>query len=160
MLKKLQTLPSISLLLALAACSSNGSWPNLSDKMPDPSERERVFERADTSIEPRPADPAPTSEAEAARLVATISSDLANEEQAYRAARLALDEADAGNRLQRWRDAQLALTRLSITLSRLDPVIDMSDASSPAKAEASALHARLNGFVVAERQYLTGRQPQ
>lgn len=146
--------------LLLAACGSRDDWPNLSDKMPDPAERERVFERAEPSATDRAPDPAPTSESDALALVADVARALAQERALYAETRAALEAADETGRRQAWLDAQFALTRLSITLSRLTQVRLIERDDSVARSEAQSLWDELDPYIAAERQALTRLEPQ
>jgi|GEM_PF-1400761 len=165
--------------LLLSACSSGkGDWPNLSDPVPDPSEREREIIRSEIpagvstgkpvppnrqalSGEASPAptdDPIPTSEAEASDLLQVIKEALRDETLSYRKAKARIAEAEEGDALQdAWFSAQLALTRLSRTASRLDTLLTLEIPRIVAEAAAEA--KIMERFVVDERQKLFESRP-
>ncbi len=165
--------------LLLSACSSGkGDWPNLSDPVPDPSEREREIVRSEIpagvsdgtplspdrqalSGEASPAptgDPVPTSEEEAADLLMAIKEALRSETLSYRQAKARIAEAEEGDALQdAWFSAQLALTRLSRTSSRLDTLLALEIPRIVAEATTEA--QIMERFVVSERQKLFESKP-
>lgn len=165
--------------LLLSACTSgNGDWPNLSDPVPDPSEREREIVRSEIpghipSGKPAPpsrpaltgeASPAPTadqlpaSEEEASDLLQAIKEALRDETLAYRKAKARIADAEEGDALQdAWFSAQLALTRLSRTASRLDTLLALEIPRIVAEATAEA--QIMERFVVGERQKLFESKP-
>lgn len=151
---------ALSLLFCtLAACAGGKDWPNLSDPLPDPADRDRVRFEAAPAEPVTPATNAPATQAEAAVVVEEVSTALPLELKAYRLALTAFDgAADDEARKDSWLDAQLKLTRLSRTLSRLDPLTDGQPNSQPDSAEPYRRAAELKAFyeplVVEERQRL------
>ncbi|SDE61516.1 hypothetical protein SAMN04488071_3395 [Kordiimonas lacus] len=163
----------------LSACSSSkGGWPNLSDPVPNPSEREREIVRSEIpaavptnkptpptrpaltgAASPAPvADSLPSSEEEASDLLLTIKEALRDETLAYRKAKAKIAEAEEGDALQdAWFSAQLALTRLSRTASRLDTLMALE--IPRIVAEASTEAEIMERFVVGERQKLFESKP-
>ncbi len=165
--------------LLLSACSSGkGDWPNLSDPVPDPSEREREIVRSEIpagvsngetmpssrqvlSGEPSSAptaDQTPASEDEASDLLQAIKKALRDETLAYRKAKARIAESEEGDAVQdAWFSAQLALTRLSRTASRLDTLMALEIPRIVAEATAEA--QIMERFVVSERQKLFEAKP-
>lgn len=162
----------------LAGCSiGGGDWPNLSDPLPDPKDRERQIERAEAQAPvdpnlPLPAsrpgmkgavpkapteDTAPTTESEAATLLKDIKESLRLETLAYREAKAQISGAEGEDLQDRWFAAQLALTRLSSTASRLDALIGFEAPEIAAQANTEA--DILEKFIVAERQKLFETKP-
>lgn len=167
----------ISLSLVSACSSSDRNWPNLSDKLPDASERERTPEGTDPTAvtpsakpapPPRPAmtggigtppgdDPAPQTVPEANILLEDIKKALREETLIYRQTVAKLGTAAREELQDIWFSAQLALTRLSRTASRLDPLTetDLPEIAEAASAEADIIER----FVVGERQRLADSEP-
>lgn len=168
-----------TLVLSLTACSGGkGDWPNLSDPVASPSERERDIVRSEIppaipTSKPTPptrpvltgeaspapnADPLPGTEAEASDLLLAIKEALRDETLAYRKAKAKIAEAEEGDAVQdAWFSAQLALTRLSRTASRLDTLIGLE--MPRIVAEASTEAEIMERFVVGERQKLFEAKP-
>lgn len=143
------------LFSALAACAGGKDWPNLSDPLPDPADRNRVELKAapvaPSTMETTP----PTTEAEAAATLNEISEALPQELKEYRLALGVFEAATADDaRQDGWLDAQLKLTRLSRTLSKLDPLIDGRPDSSASQQKALELKGFYEALVVEERQRL------
>jgi len=163
--------PICSLLLVslavLSGCSSNGDWPNLSDKMPDPASRNRVIERADPSIAPREQDEVPTSLANAETLFDTVSSDIEAAQAAFALALEAFvnskqpDSDTASDKVHLWLETQLVLTRLSQTASRLDAILFNDElATSETGRLSKEMKDRVDTEVVAARQSLAAQKPE
>ncbi len=167
----------ISLSLLSACSSSDKDWPNLSDKLPDASERERTPEGTDPASvtpsakpapPPRPVmtgdistppndDPAPQSLSEANTLLEEIKKALREETLTYRQTVAKLGTAASEELQDIWFSAQLALTRLSRTASRLDPLTELE---LPQIADAASTEAEIiERFVVGERQRLADSEP-
>jgi hypothetical protein len=167
------------LMLPLGACAQrSGDWPNLSDKLPAPEERDVVDRPVETAAitpaskppaPPRPAmtgsgtgtvdsDPVPATEAEAGELLETIKKALREETLAYRTAVAKLDGLEGEALQDAWFTAQMALTRLSRTASRLDTLLalEMPALTGAARGEADIIER----FVVGERQRLTENAPE
>jgi len=141
---------------SLAACAGGKDWPNLSDPLPDPADRDRVrLEAAPTELV-APGAPAPASPADVAAVLEEVSTALPLELKAYRLALTAFDgAADDDARKDSWLDAQLKLTRLSRTLSRLDALTEGApDMTSAPYRQAAELKAFYEALVVEERQRL------
>ncbi len=165
---KLQMVVMATACIALAACVNKEGWPNLSDRLPDTKERNRVIERANPSLEPRPQDMEPQTLQSANKLIADVkqaSEALKLEfEDALNVARINAPNAGTDATKQEfahlWFEAQLALTRLSQTANRLDPLlfnaaIKDSLIQSTAKQEKLAIDT----YVVAMRQELGSLKP-
>ncbi len=149
----------VAILLVCSGCTRSGDWPNLSDKMPDPAERNRVIERADPSSEPRPAPQAIVSEQDAAQLLADIVEAVAQAETNFEVAMQTWQQSENEIRTS-WMSAQLAVTRLSQTVSRLDGIIFSQPlAGTDTKATASQLKGRVDAIVIAARQELAANEP-
>lgn len=149
----------VAILLVLAACTRSGDWPNLSDKMPDPAERNRVIERADPTSTPRAAPQAVTSEQDANRALADVLAALGNAEAEFNSA-MEVWRLGEGEIRTNWMSAQLAVTRLSQTVSGLNGILFSTELEgSPAKQEAAQLKARVDAIVVAARQELASKEP-
>jgi len=171
--------PVFTATLLLSACSGGkGDWPNLSDPVPDPSEREREIVRSEIppsiptskpqppvrpalsgGVAPAPlSDPIPGTEKDASDLLLKIKEVLRDETLAYRKAKAKIAEAEEGDAQQdAWFSAQLALTRLSRTASRLDTLLALD--MPRIVAEASAETEIMERFVVGERQKLFEAKP-
>ena len=148
----------------LSACAVSGEWPNLSDKIPDASERIRVVEIAAASAVPEPA-PTPVVSATDARVrLAEITTSIDAAKGAYNealASYTASTNDSALNGTHLWLDAQLALTRFSQTVSTLDQIIynDSVKGTAPASAAAETKKT-FDQIVVAERQNLERIKPE
>ncbi len=163
--------PTLALLLfslvALPGCSSNGDWPNLSDKMPDPASRNRAVERADPSVAPREQEQAPTTLAEAKTLLASVTADIEAAQEAYAQALKAFNDSGTNDdgpgddeKVHLWLEAQLALTRLSQTASRLDVILFNENlAGSEIGGLSRTTKNRIDAQVVAARQSLAAKKP-
>ncbi len=158
---------SLVSLAVLAGCNSNGDWPNLSDKMPDPASRNRVIERADPSVTPREQDQVPASLTDAETLFATVSSDIETARQAFPLALEAFkksmqaDSETASDRVHLWLETQLALTRLSQTTSQLDAILfNDALASSETGRRSREVKDRVDTEVIAARQSLASQKPE
>ncbi len=143
------------LFSTLAACAGGKDWPNLSDPLPDPAERNRVELKAVPVSPSGMGTSAPTTEAEAAIALKGIAEALPQELKDYRLSLDAFENSENNDeRKDGWLDAQLKLTRLSRTLSELDPLIDGRPDSSAARRKALELKAFYEALVVEERQRL------
>lgn len=144
----------------LAACSSTEKWPNLSDKLPDTAERNRVLERVDPSATPRQADKSPLSEADAVQLLATIENDISDAAGEFTAAITSWRESNEADRRSTWMGAQLALTRLSQTVSRVNSIL-FNDTlrNSSVVAQANSLKNKLEKTVAEAQQELAANAP-
>ena len=168
--------------LLLGACSGTGSnWPNLSDKLPDPAERNSPSQNGEQSdvpqvnpaVKPAPparpgmtgagatvsdADPVPLTALEADTMLNEIKKSLRDETLAYRTAVAKIDGLSGEALQDAWFSAQLALTRLSRAASRLDPIMTLEFASQADAARTEA--AIIERFVVGERQRLADSEPE
>lgn len=163
--------PILALLLfslaALPGCSSNGDWPSLSDKMPDPASRSRAVERADPSVAPRVQEQMPTTLTEAKVLLASVTEDIKAAQEAYTQALRAFDGSGTNKnspnddeRVHLWLEAQLALTRLSQTASRLDVILFNENlADTELGGRSRTTKSRIDAQVVAARQSLAAQKP-
>jgi len=158
---------SLVLLAALPGCSSNGDWPNLSDKMPDPASRNRVIERADPSVTPREQDQPPASIEDAETLFNTIKADIETARSAFTLALEAFKSSTqagsdtAEDKVHLWLETQLALTRLSQTASRLDAILFSDElATSETNRRSREVKDRIDAEVVAARQSLAAQKPE
>ncbi len=144
----------------MAACSGGGDWPNLSDRMPDPAERNKVIERTDVTTTPRPIDEQPQSPQSAAALLANVQGDLDVMTVAFEAAMQTWRDGEEPEVRDLWMGAQLAVTRLSQTSSRLDTII-LSEAldGSAVVAEALAVKAQIDETVAEARTELASKAP-
>lgn len=149
-----------SIIPLVTACSSGGDWPNLSDRMPDPTERNKVIERTDVTTTPRPIDEQPQSPQSAATLLANVRSDLDTMSSAFETAMQAWRGSGEADSKDLWMGAQLAVTRLSQTSSRLDPII-LSEVlkGSAVVAEAQTAKAQIDEIVAEARKELASRAP-
>ncbi|WP_262693177.1 hypothetical protein [Kordiimonas aquimaris] len=153
-----------ALTACISACSMSGDWPNLSDKIPDASERVRVVEQASISNAPKPKpEPALASAADAQARLADITVAINTAQEAYNKA-LSTYEASVRetnvNGTHLWLEAQLALTRFSQTVSTLNEII--YSASLNATSPVSNAHEAKKAFdqiVIAERQRLNRIKP-
>jgi len=164
---------SICLLLlvsvaALPGCSSNGDWPNLSDKMPDPASRNRAVERANPSVTPRTQDTAPQTQEDARALVNSVVQDSetlgAEFEKIFRRVEEASLASDGDLTIETyrhlWFEAQLALTRFSQASSRLDSILFNTELDgSDVWKQASDRKKNIDAFVVAMRRGLASLKP-
>lgn len=158
--KSLFLLILASITPLIAACSSNGDWPNLSDRMPDPAERNKVIERTDVTTTPRPIDEQPQSPQSAATLLANVRDDLDVAKAAFDAAMQTWRDSEEPDIKSLWMGAQLAVTRLSQTSSRLDPII-VGEVLQGSKVVADALttKAQIDEIVIEARRELASRAP-
>lgn len=149
----------VAILLVCSGCTRSGDWPNLSDKMPDPAERNRVIERADPSSEPRPVPQAIVSEQDATQLLADTIDAVANAETNYEVAMQTWQQSEDEIRTS-WMGAQLAVTRLSQTVSRLDEILFSQPLAGTATKETAAkLKERVDAIVITARQELAANEP-
>jgi len=160
----------------LAACGSwSGTWPTLSEPLPDqsartkplktgkkPSEQQLANAHADPAAPTRRSeDSLPKTAAEAETLLSEIKTYLETDTLAYRDAVAKIGNSTADDRLDAWYDAQATLTRLSQTASRLDILMDATDPAFAGVAkEAESQADIIEKFVVGERQRLAGLKPQ
>jgi len=161
-LQQRTNLISLVFITALTGCSSTTDWPNLSDKMPDPSTRARVIERVDPTIAPREPDKAPTSITEAETLLASVTEDLIAAQEIYARALDTYKKVgpEQDDKVHLWLEAQLALTRLSQTVSRLDVILfDEKLARSELGLRVKEQKQRTDSLIVAERQALAAAKP-
>ena len=150
-----------AVILLLSGCAG-GTWPNLSDPLPDPASRERVVERAQPAPDRRVPDSLPASTAEAEALLQDIRDTVQNERQTYQDTLNGLQNSPAGEAaILAWNGAQLALTRVSNSASRLEPLMALTEPAFNKTARAAkSLFDEVDGFVVAERQKLFASRPQ
>ena len=147
-------------LLLLAACTSGEKWPNLSDKLPDVAERNRVLESSDPAVSPRTPDASPLSEADALQLMQGISGAVSQSTEQFTAAMASWRESSGADRRSRWMGAQLAVTRLSQTVSRVNAILFNDELKNGnAQAQAQALKNRVEKTVADARQELSANAP-
>lgn len=158
-LNSLQMILLTSFSLTLAACSRSGDWPNLSDKMPDPAQRERVIVQTDPSAQPREIPDALTSEQEALSLLEDITKSLSAARAEFERSMAAIEPTAEDARI-RWMSAQVAVTRLSQTASRLNAIL-FSDFLNGAEVQTTArrLKDETDQIVVEARQTLAKSEP-
>ncbi len=155
MIQSVKNITFFLLFSTLAACAGGKDWPNLSDPLPDPADRNRVKLEAAPVAPSRIETSSPKTEAEATTALSEIAEVLPQELKDYRLALGTFDAAaDDEKRKDGWLDAQLKLTRLSRTLSGLDPLIDGRPDSSTARHKALELKDFYEALVVEERQRL------
>ena len=149
----------LAILLITAACTRSGDWPNLSDKMPDPTERNRVIERAEPSTEPRPAPQAIVSEQDAIKLLSDTAAAIEAAEAEFNTAMNAWKQEN-GEARTNWMSAQVAVTRLSQTVSRLNDIL-FSEALNGTDTwqKATELKDRVDLLVISARQELGKSTP-
>ncbi len=148
-------------LVVLAACSSGEKWPNLSDKLPDTAERNRVLERSEPTAAPRAEDTTPLSETDAMELLASIENSVKTAKKDFTAAmatwRSNTAVADARSN---WMGAQLAVTRLSQAASRVNNILFNADLKNGAAwASAQSLKDNVERLVEEARQELAANTP-
>ena len=147
-------------MLLLTACSSGEKWPNLSDKLPDVAERNRILEKADSTATPRTTDAAPLTETDALQLLATINNDVTRAADQFSAAMTYWEQSPETDRRSAWMGAQLAVTRLSQTVSRVNNILFNEDLDgSNVQVQAQALKSRIESTVTAARQKLAKSAP-
>ncbi|GHF12433.1 hypothetical protein GCM10017044_02980 [Kordiimonas sediminis] len=165
----------ISCLLVTACGSAGKDWPKLTDPLPDPADRERVQETADSSAAEYPVMDTGEGEEklspeEAARRLVTLRTDIETARAAYETALTAfadrktapddVDPAVSESLGDLWQTSQLMLTRLSSAVSRLDTLTAQEgDMHAATRQEATDLQAALEAFIVAERKRLTSEEP-
>ncbi len=137
----------------------SGDWPNLSDRMPDPADRNRAIERADPSVTPRQQDTEPQTPAEAQELFVDVENALLTTRTAFDESWQRFRETENAT-IHEWMEAQLALTRLSQTSSRLNIII-FNEAldGSPVHAQARALKDQIDSVVISARKQLADSRP-
>ena len=149
----------VAILLIGGACARSGDWPNLSDKMPDPTERNRVIERANPSTGPRPSPNAIVSEADASQLLSVVVDAVADAEADFNTA-MGVWRQGEGEARTNWMSAQLAVTRLSQTVSRLNEILfNSSLGGTPIAKNAAKIKTQVDALVVAARQELANSKP-
>lgn len=155
---------SLACLLMLAACGSmSGDWPNLSDPLPDASERERVLERLQPvlpSAKPTREAAEPITKESAARIVAEAKTQITEAKTLYLKAKKSLAVATGEEKEVIWHEAQLLLTRFSYTSNQLDSVL-YSDVATSERVwqQAQELKLKTDEYAAAERQFLIQLKP-
>ncbi len=157
---------SVSLfsLIFVAACSSaSGDWPNLSDPIPNASERERVVERAEPTPLYAPEAPDrdnPLTQSVAIKLLTTVRAEVKRAKETYIASKGAIAREKGEEKEIAWHEAQLKLTRLSHNADRLDSITyaDQLKAENVWQ-QAQNLQAMTDSYVAAERQALSKLKP-
>lgn len=145
-------------------CGLSGTWPNLSDEIPNASERVRVIERPAASATPTSENYPVLSTENAATRLNEINEDIENAERAYSATlnnftTASSDEPATLNRL--WFEAQLSLTRYSQTVSMLDDIIfNESLKDSALSVDAQQIKNKYTANVVNERRKLEQIKPK
>ncbi len=158
------TLASL-LMLGLAGCSAyNSDWPSLTDSPERAESRERVIEAIDVPSYEAPPSAPPATIIEARERLAAIEQDIKNDRTIFKDQLAAYEMLETEAKTDAWFALQVALTRLSHTMSRLDPVIDLLQTDNPAGFEsvaqnASEIKANLNSFVIEARQKLISLEP-
>lgn len=155
---------ALSCLFLVAGCgSTSGNWPNLSDPLPDASERERVIERANPSANtasPAPARGNPMTKSVAIKLLTAVKADVENANKAYLSAKAAINTATGEEKGIAWHEAQLLLTRLSHTTNKLDSIIYAKKLKNEGFwTRALTFKTQQDEYVAAERQRLSALKP-
>jgi len=153
------------LMLGMAGCSAyNSDWPSLTDSPERAESRERVIEAIDVPSYEAPPSAPPATIMEARERLAAIEQDIKNDRTIFEDQLAAYETLETEAKTDAWFALQVALTRLSHTMSRLDPVIDLLQTYNPAGFEsvaqnASDIKANLNSFVIEARQKLISLEP-
>jgi len=154
----------ISTVCLLGACSrASGNWPNLSDPLPDTTERERAVSRAAPAehIAPEPVDPhSPMTKSVAIKLVIAVKAEIEKARKIYLASKAAINHETKEDQEIAWHDTQAMLTRLSYTTERLDSVIYANQLkNAPVWENAQHMKNDVDGYVAKERQILRKLKP-
>lgn len=154
----------LSSLFFVSACSgTGGDWPNLSDPLPDASERERVLERAQPTKNSAPSTTErdnPMTVTVAIKLVTAVQADIENAQKKYLDVKNAITTAEGEEKEIAWHEAQLLLTRLSHTADKLDSIIYAKQMKSEnVWARASQIKNTHDTYVAGERQKLNSLKP-
>lgn len=155
---------SLSCAFLLASCSGmSGDWPNLSDPLPDASERERVLERGEPTPFIAPDTQTrgnPLTQSTAIKLLTAVKADSAQAKKVYLASKEAVDAAEGEEKEIAWHETQLLLTRLSHNTDRLDSII-YADQLKPHNIweQAKSFQSMIDVYVAAERQALNQLKP-
>ena len=153
----------IVLMGLIPACALSGTWPNLSDEIPDASDRVRVIERTAVSntVETEPA-PVLSADDAASRL-SEIMAAINQAERNYAASLRTFEESTSETatvRAQLWLEAQLTLTRFSQSVSTLDQLIEAPTIkASPQAEQASTAKKSFDQIIDAERRNLEKIKP-
>ncbi|UTW55362.1 hypothetical protein [Kordiimonas sp. SCSIO 12610] len=155
---------SVSLLaiILLSACAAQNDWPQLTDAVPDATERNRVIERA----EPAPYEQVETINKfqtieEAQNLLKELEILIQEEKQAYDSLKNVFVQTSDETKNDLWFELQLALTRISHTNSRLDNIIQHNgDDLSSLAGTAKTIKSTTDKFVINERQTLAKLRPE
>ena len=114
----------LALPLIMSACTATqGDWPSLNEPLPDISERQRITQTADPAttgaLSPSADKTAKADPAVIQGILDTIQEDY----QAYETALQQHTTAGMDEKAATWQTVQLYLTRLSHTVSALDPYL-------------------------------------
>lgn len=140
-----------------------GEWPNLSDPIPDASERNRVVERsrpaAPIAVE-APANDSAMTGADATQLVTSVTQQVEKARKLYVSAKKEIETKAGEEKLIAWHEAQLLLTRLSYSIEPLDSVLLAEKLKGQAAwKSANLLKKKVDIFVSGERQSLILLKP-